>query len=691
MRIRTAVAVAFAAAVVAGQARAQMKETISVNVVEVPVTVSDGSGNAVRGLTQANFRLLDGGKERKISGFEVIDLHAAPNDATARMNPAARRNFMLLFDLSFSSPRTLVKAQEAARNFVKKGALPRDLIGVGTIDLVHGFKLLTSFTSDRELVSSAINNPAGFVSSDPLQLSNETRLATVDSSGDQIADMLAVVPHNGGMELGPPQAHQDRLREQADSAVRGMKQMEHANDAYLRGRVEKQIDLLGELAKTLRSVPGRKQILFLSEGFDAMVVTGRNVKVTENEKSDRNEIVKGDLSQIDNDNRFGNTTSQSLLNQMAQYFRGSDVVLHALDIQGVRVQNDQNGSRINSNEGLSVLAAPTGGTLFQNSNDLSADFDRLLRAQEVIYVLSFSAPVNKPGQFHPITVKLVKAPSGSQASSRSGYYEAGGETKDERTLNAAEIILNDVAQDGIKVDAMAVPFPTATTNAQVPVILEMAGGDIVRGARTTPAPIEVYLYAFDEAGTVRDRVFQRVTLDMMKVKEKLLDTGVKFYATLSLPPGKYAVKALVREAESDLRGFARTDVVVPPPDAFALLSPVFIDSGAAWVLIKGASHAAAGSEYPFHLDADEFVPSATARIRSGDTPRFAVFVQNADPEDVTVETNPPSRFLGAARATGMTAFLMQLDDMPASVAKLDITLHKKGVPEPLKASVQVEP
>src|SRR5918912_11868 len=151
-------AAVLAAALFAATAFAQMKESINVNVIEVPVTVVDGSGNPVRGLTAANFKLVDQGKERAITSFDTIDL-SMQQSAVAPMNPAARRNFMLLFDLSFSTPKSLQRAKEAAQNFVAKSVLPRDLVGVGTIDVEHGFRLLTAFTTDRELVAEAIANP----------------------------------------------------------------------------------------------------------------------------------------------------------------------------------------------------------------------------------------------------------------------------------------------------------------------------------------------------------------------------------------------------------------------------------------------------------------------------------------------------------------------------------------------------
>src|SRR5262245_64991402 len=44
---------------------------------------------------------------------------------------------------------------------------------------------------------------------------------------------------------------------------------------YTRGQVEKQINWLGAMALMLRSVPGRKNIIYLSEGFDARMIQGR--------------------------------------------------------------------------------------------------------------------------------------------------------------------------------------------------------------------------------------------------------------------------------------------------------------------------------------------------------------------------------------------------------------------------------
>src|ERR1041385_7539172 len=133
MKTRTILALLVIAAAVV--VFAQVRETVNVNVIEVPVTVVDGSGNPVRGLTRENFELYDQGKKRDITSFDKIDFGTTEAvNAISPLNPAARRTFLLLFDLGYSSPNSLQRAQDAARRFVKDNVKPRDLVGVGTMD-----------------------------------------------------------------------------------------------------------------------------------------------------------------------------------------------------------------------------------------------------------------------------------------------------------------------------------------------------------------------------------------------------------------------------------------------------------------------------------------------------------------------------------------------------------------------------
>ena len=672
---------------VATAASAQVAENITVNYVEVPVTVVDRSGNAIRGLTKANFEITDEGKKRAISGFDAIDFASGDTAAApaASVAPAARRNFLLVFDLSFSSPTSIRRAQEAARRFAANMAARQDRIGIATLDVAHGFRLLTSFTTDRAAVEAAIANPKGFSALDPLQLAGnlfeDRTVEMMDTKTRRAAEDPSPDPTSTQKE---PNAELNNASDHTDMVIGQNAQQ----DAYNRGNVERQVNLLAGLSKIMRAVRGQKHLVLLSEGFDPRIIQGRDAGVAKEQQTEAAAVEKGELWRVDNDNRYGSTASLSLVDRMADVAKRCDVILDAIDIRGVRTQVDASEGFVKkSNEGLHLLANATGGTVFQNSNDLTSDFQRALKTQEVIYVLAFQTPVEEPGAFHKLKVKLLNVPGG-RAIARSGYYEAGGDSPAERTLSDAEILVNDIEQEGVQVSSIAAPFKTGGANAQVPVILEIRGSDLA-AAGDPGVTLEIFTYAFDGDGKVRDSMFQRIGLDLSKVGTMLHQSGVKYYETLSLPPGKYAVKTLVRVAETDKRGFVRTDVVVPADNDVAVSQPLFQDQGTQWVMIKGASHDKTNAPYPFEVDGASFIPSAAARVKSGGPRRFVVFVRNAALDDLTVDTKPEAKLVSKVRSEEGVKFLFELGASP-SASVLNVSVHKRGQSNAMTSSMNLQ-
>lgn len=661
--------------IAAAAAQAQLKESITVSYVEVPVAVVDRSGNPIRGLTQANFELTDDGKKRDIAGFETIDFAAAENGAAPQMiTPAAQRNYLLLFDLTFSSPNSIKRAQDAARNFATKMAGRDDRIAVASVDVAHGFRLLTSFTTDHALVDAAIANPTGFSTFDPLQLAG----SHIDA---EVADKMDAGIHknNGNVKVDIEDPIGDKILA-----------LDTQQDAYNRQKIDRQVTLLGGLATTLRSVRGQKHIVLLSEGFDPRLVQGRDAGTSEQRQQEQASLEKGEIWNVDNNDRYGSSTSMSLVNKLADVAKRSGVVLDAIDIQGIRGQTDaRNGYSKSSNEGLHLLASSTGGTVLQNSNDLGENFQRELKAQEVVYVLAFQAPVAMPGKFHNLKVKLVNVPGG-KANARTGYYEAGAESAAEARLTNAEIIVNDIAQDALHLAAVAAPFATSGDRAQVPVVVEINGNDITHASDST-ATLEVYTYAFDAEGRVRDSIAHRVGLDVAKLGPTLKDTGVKYYETLSLPAGKYSVKTLVRVAESDKKGYVRTDVVVPEKSALAVSQPLFYEAGPKWVMIRGASHDKSNAGYPFQAAGESFIPSAAVHVKSGEPRRFALFIQNAAPDDLTFETQPAAKVVAKSGDASGSRVVFELAAPAAPPSTVKVSVKKKGSDAVQTASVVVTP
>jgi len=355
---------------------------------------------------------------------------------------------------------------------------------------------------------------------------------------------------------------------------------------------------------------------------------------------------------------------------MSDRFRRSDVILHAIDTRGVRTNVDASeGLQQTNNDSLYVLASATGGSAFANTNDLASNFDRLLRREEVVYVLSFRAPASQAGKFHELKVRLAGV-DGARVFHRSGYHETGDETAAERALSVAEILINDIPQNDLRVSALATPFPD-----QVPVVIEVSGSDLIAAALAGTATAEIFVYAFGEDGVVRDSLAQRLSIDLAKAGPRLLAGGLKYYGTLALPPGNYAIRSLVRVNETRKMGFARVDLLVPAASELAVSQPHFFDEARAGILVPGKSHAPQGARYPFEVNGEQFIPALRPPVGSR---RFAMFVANAPADDLTFEVSPEARLIGRESGPDGARLLFEINPVELQPEWLTVTVRKTG-------------
>ncbi len=127
----------------------RFEDTSDVLAIEVPINVVGRDGKPVRGLTAADFEVFDEGDRQAVTNFEVVDLdvltpQGKPTAAAVApvrdlsqepLDSTARRHFLLLFDLTFSSPTAVLRARLAAREFLLNALHPTDLAAVATFSL----------------------------------------------------------------------------------------------------------------------------------------------------------------------------------------------------------------------------------------------------------------------------------------------------------------------------------------------------------------------------------------------------------------------------------------------------------------------------------------------------------------------------------------------------------------------------
>ena len=648
-------------------------ESVQVSVVEVPVTVVDRSGNAVRNLTAADFEVYDDGKRVPIEYCEAVDIArvtAAEKPGTP-LPPVATRHFLLLFDLANSTPGTIARASEAARQFVDEQLGERDLAAVVVFTAESGAKMITSFTRNRTLLANAIEtlgHPKYFKIADPLMIS-------ANISG----------PAEGG---GGPSSGASNDREAAYleliGDVNAMSQRNH--DAEMRNRLKIQLDNFGNIARMLDRVKGQKQIILLSEGFDARLVQGRQDLGFESTREDTDATLSGEVWKVDNEKRFGSASSSTDVREMAQLFRRSDVVLHAIDIKGLRSDVDASaGLKKSSNEALHLLTAPTGGTVFKNSNEMASNFERMLKQQEVVYLLGFTARgTGKPGKFHELKVK-TKA---GRVSHRAGYYETGMKPTDlEKTLTLSEIMMTDSATSDVDVTLAATPLPGPGGKSRVPVVVEIPGNKLLQGISGNTASANLYLYAFDAGNQVVDFLQQRINIDMTKAGDTVRGTGVRYFGTLRLPPGQYAIKALLRVEETGRIGFVRNDLTVPKFDTAVVLPPVLFTDPANWVMLVGPSR---GDDYgyPFAAGDAKYIPKFGGNVSAAQEYKLALFLYRVPLENLEVKPEivgsagvPNVKLLGRTAADDRGGvkllFSFKPENLPAGEHQLRFTIKAK--------------
>ena len=599
--------------------------------VEIPVQVTR-DGQPVKGLTAADFEVSDGRRKLPVAGFRVVDLAAPAGAPRGVAPPAGRRQFLLLFDLAFSEPKGVVAAREAARGLVLRGIRPGDLVGVATYSAQRGPQILLGLTSDRRQVDAALDS-LGMVrderASDPLRLVMARAAGGGGAQGGQTAERPkeTIVAGDDALlaALGTQQGNLSR----------------ESNRSAQKAAVTALTRAYADLAHRLGSLPGRKQVVYFSEGFDGSVLTGGPRAGAspgsgslgadadlQNQEAMQRDRANQEVYLSDSQESFGSSESLNGLERMLEEFRRADCVIQAVDVGGLRAGADSQGK---GKDTLLAMARGTGGELFERSNDLAGALSALLERTSVTYVLAVQGEAAKPGAWHKLKVELKDAPRGTRVAYRAGYYEPkpfGQLNPLERLFDASARLMGGAEAGAVPGAVLAAPFRAAGVSgaegdkAYVPVLIE-ADGPALLGANSTATgslPVEVYAYALDASGGIQDYLFQSLGLDLAKSGPQLRQGGLRFFGHLELPPGEYSVRTLVRNGASGAFSLRAASLTVPDfGKGAALLPPLFPDPAASrWMVVREAPRGTlAQAEYPFMARRQPFVPSSRPALEAG--------------------------------------------------------------------------
>jgi len=552
-----------------------------VNLIVVDVVVRDRSGAIVRGLTANDFEIREDNRPQQVVSFNVEEVTTtvpsgqvvpqvltagvgpsdSKTDAAATTSPpvaepitredlAGRRLIVLLFDLSSMQAEELERAVRAAVEYVDKQMAAADLVAIATIDTT--LKVVSDFTGDREQVKAALGQ---FVAVDAVGF--ETPAAETAATDETAAAT--------GEATTSDSAEYDLFN----------------NDARLRA--------LRTLADALAPVEQKKSILYFSGG---MTRSGGDNQVEL--RAATTAAVRANVALYPVDTRGLQAVVPG-----GDASRASARGVGAFSGRGVSQQFDR---LFASQDTLQTLAADTGGRAFTDTNDFGEAFTQVQRDTSSYYLLGYSSTNSvKDGRFRRISVR-VKRPD-LRVDHRAGYYaerDFAHTGRQDRERQLEEQIGAPVSATDLPVVVSSGFFRMANDRYYVPLSVAVSGAPLRNSQQKST--LDVLGVIRDEQGRPVGRM--RETLDVGADAGGQPSRQVLYQSGLTLPPGRFAVKVVVRENAGGAMGSFETGVFVPD----LRQAPVKVSSVTLSTLVRPVA-GRRRSESPLVREGVELLPS----------------------------------------------------------------------------------
>jgi VWFA-related protein len=515
-------------------------------VVSIDVVVRDRDGNIVRGLTASDFDVREDGQPQEVMAFTFQEI-AADKAATSAALPgpgllagvetrmtepsksavasqppepapltsdatAGRRLIVLLFDISSMQPEDVQRSVDSARTYVKEQMEAADLVAVATIS--SALDVLTDFTGEQERVDVALGRLAyteGLATEPPAASTAETDEAAAAAGEEAATEASELDMFNNDVRLRAL-----RTLSEALSPIEQKKAIVYFSAGMQRTGQDNQIELRTAINAAIRAHVAIYPIDI--RGLQAVVPGG--------------------------DARQASGRGQAM-------FSG----------RGVAQQFSQLAA---SQDTLTSLAADTGGRAFTDTNDFGDAFTRVQRDMSAYYLLGYSSTnPTKDGRFRRVQVRVKR--DGLRVEARAGYYAArdfAHTNRGDRETQLQEQLFAAVSSTDLPVLVTGGFFRMAADRYYVPISVAVPGSAVPVPSGKDKATLDVLGMVRDEQGRPVGRI--RQTMDLaagtggtLEGKQVLYQSGV------TLPPGRFAVKVVVRENTNGTIGSFEAPVVVP--------------------------------------------------------------------------------------------------------------------------------
>lgn len=372
-----------------------------INFVRVDVIVDDKKGEPVTTLTQADFEVLEDGKPVNVEQFSLVKVDGnirpgAPlpteirsrNDEELIANREDVRVFVFFFDDYHVRRANSMTVREPLIRFVQNQLRPNDIVAI--MYPLSPVSDLT-FTRNHNLVMGAINNFTG--------------------------RKFDYTPLN--------QAEANYMRYPTE-------QVEKIRNDVVMGALRGLSVRLGSLRE------GRKSVIFVSEGFTAMLPPQmRKADASAPDNPLQSAIAAGsqDSSQQITAEWFGQTDVYSRMREVIDMANRNNTSFYALDPRGLApfeygfddipsgpppsFATDSRALRM-TQDTLRSISEETDGKAIVNRNTLEQGLQAVIRDSSSYYLLGYNSQAPNDGKFHQITVRLKRRDLNVRA--RRGFW-----------------------------------------------------------------------------------------------------------------------------------------------------------------------------------------------------------------------------------------------------------------------------